>query len=65
MQHPLFHLVSSYGRGAFLVQSASRPEVAHVVDFEGYERELVVCTCEAFIMGGQRCGHIMSALLYV
>lgn len=65
-QHSLFHPARPYGRGAYLVQSATRPEVEHMVDFEGYERESVVCTCEAFIQGGMRpCSHIASAALYV
>lgn len=66
IQLTLFHPATLYGRAAYLVQSATRPEVQHLVDFEGHESEPVVCTCEAFIQGGMRpCPHISSALLYV
>lgn len=63
-QAKLFHYVSPYSRNAYLVDSATRKDVAHLVDLEGYEKEKVVCTCEAFILGGARpCTHITSVKL--
>lgn len=62
----LFHPVEPYTRNAYLVASGSRDEVVHLVDLEGYEQEPIVCTCEAFIYGGQRpCRHIISLNLYL
>lgn len=64
-QLPLFHLIESYTRGAYLVQSGTRDDVKHLVDLEGDGDEEVVCTCEAFIYGGARpCRHIKSVKLY-
>lgn len=56
--------IESYGRGALLVGSVSRREAVHVVDFEGDGKDSVVCTCEAFIMGGARpCQHIAGVTI--
>lgn len=65
-QARLFHPVSPYTRNAYLVESSTRTEVSHLVDLEGYEKEKVVCTCEAFIYGGARpCPHIKSVKMQV
>ena len=65
-QLPLFHLVTPYTRLAYLVQSATRADVAHLVDLEGFDRQPVVCTCEDFIYNGNRhCGHIRSVAIQV
>jgi len=63
-QIPLFHLIKPYTRLAYLVQSATRPEVEHLVDLEGFEEEKVVCTCEDFIYNRARpCAHIRSVAI--
>jgi len=65
-QTSLFHFVRPYTRLTYLVQSATRPGVEHLVDLEGFEHEPVVCTCEAFIQGGARpCSHIESVAICV
>lgn len=65
VQKALFLTVSPYSRKAYLVQSATRPEVYHLVDLEGFENEKVVCTCEAFILGGiKMCPHIKSVMIF-
>lgn len=65
-QGQLFHTIEAYTRNAYLVLSATRPGVAHLVDLEGFGSEGVVCTCEAFIYGGQRpCPHIISVAIQI
>lgn len=60
-QKRLFLPITPYTRNAFLVQSETRESILHLVDLEGYGREKVVCTCEAFIQGGVRpCKHIVN-----
>lgn len=55
---------AAYGRRSFLVPSATRRGIEHLVDFEGHEQEPVVCTCEAFILGTMRpCKHIAGATI--
>lgn len=62
----LFHAIASYTRNAYLVESATRDGIAHLVDLEGFEREKVVCTCEDFIYNGNRnCGHIISVRMQI
>lgn len=64
-QQVLFHIAKPFDRLSYLVLSASRPEVEHLVDLEGFENESVTCTCESFILGGHRpCGHIKSVMIY-
>ncbi len=64
-QRILFHYVQPYTRKAYLVHSATRPEIAHLVDLEGEGEDRIVCTCESFIMGGiKQCEHIKSVMLY-
>ena len=54
----------SYSRSAILIRSATRNDVKHLIDFEGDGEEKVVCTCEAFILGGARpCKHIKNATI--
>ena len=61
IQARLFLPITPYTRNAFLVQSETRNGIEHLVDLEGYGRESVVCTCEAFIQGGVRpCKHIVN-----
>ncbi len=65
-QPPLFHPVTPFDRGSYLVQSATRGEVEHLVDLEGDGINPIVCTCEAFILGGEKlCPHIKSVGLYL
>ena len=66
MKQGILHLVRPYTRLAYLVQSATRPDVEHLVDLEGFDTEPVVCTCEAFIKGHARpCIHIRSVAFSV
>jgi predicted nucleic acid-binding Zn finger protein len=52
---------TSYDRMSVLVRSATRQGIVHLIDFEGHERDKIVCTCEAFILGGdKRCKHIRA-----
>lgn len=61
MNHPSM-IAIPYGRLCFLVVSATRKDVHHLVDFEGSEDEKVVCTCEAFTLGKERpCKHIKNS----
>lgn len=65
-QPPLFHRILPYTRLAYLVESSSRPDVMHLVDLEGFEREKVVCTCEDFLYNGNKhCAHITSVAIQV
>jgi hypothetical protein len=53
------HTVTMYGRLMFLVSSASRSQVIHIVDIE----EHTVCSCEAFFYNATRpCRHIDACL---
>lgn len=53
-----------YDRRSFLVQSMTRRDVFHLVDFEGFGEDDVVCTCEAFNLGKERpCRHIKAATI--
>lgn len=62
----LFQIITPYTRNAFLVPSDTLEEVEYLVDLEGFEQEKEVCTCAAFIMGGQRpCKHIRNVRLFV
>ncbi len=50
--------VSRYDRASFLVDSSKR-DIAHLIDFEGFDGKDVYCSCEAFTIGKQRpCKHI-------
>lgn len=54
-----------YTRSSYLVESTSR-DIMHLVDFEGFEKEPVYCSCEAFTLGKARpCRHISIILTYV
>lgn len=65
-QKHLFLPIEPYTRNAYLVGSGTRPNIVHLVDLEGYEKEKVVCTCEAFIYGGARpCPHIESVRIQI
>lgn len=49
----------AYDRMSVLVKSATRQGLVHLIDFEGHGTDRIVCTCEAFIMGGDKlCKHI-------
>ncbi len=51
----------SYDRMSVLVESATRQGIVHLIDFEGYGSDKIVCTCESFILGGQKfCKHIRA-----
>ena len=65
-QPRLFPIVIPYGRNTYLVVSDTRNDITHLVDLEGYGKERVICTCEAFIMGHQRpCKHIKSLIISI
>ena len=52
---------TSYDRMSVLVESATRQGIVHLVDFEGHGSDKIICTCEAFILGGDKlCKHIRS-----
>ncbi len=57
--------IARYDNRSFLVDSSNR-EIAHLVDFDGFDGHPVYCSCEAFTKGKQRpCKHIkliMSAI---
>lgn len=64
-QKKLFLEVEPYNRNSYLVHSATRPEITHLVDLEGDGEDKVVCTCESFILGNVKsCEHIKSVMLY-
>lgn len=53
-----------YSRMAFFAKSSTRRGVMHLVDFEGFGRAKIVCTCEDFLLGGNKaCKHITSATI--
>ncbi len=55
--------VTPYSRNAYLVDSESDAGITYLVDLEGDNGEPIVCTCEAFILGGRRpCKHIEKFL---
>ena len=61
-QHILPFLIP-YTRKAWLVQSATRSDVGHLVDFEGFDGKPVYCSCEAFTIGKkQPCKHIKTIM---
>lgn len=65
-QQRLFHVIAPYTRHAYLVESASRPGISHLVDLEGFGIEKVVCTCEDFLCNKNKaCAHIISVKMQV
>ena len=59
MMQGILPFISPYTRNSFLVQSRTRAEVMHLVDFEGFDGQPIYCSCEAFTKGKRRpCKHI-------
>lgn len=56
------HTVSLIGRLFFYVTSASRKDLVHVVDLEGFEKWPTICDCESFRYHERPCRHIVAAI---
>lgn len=53
--------ITPYNTGSFLIESFTREGISHLVDFFGFEKEPIYCSCEAFTIGKENpCKHIKS-----
>lgn len=65
------HTVYEYGRLFYIVTSASRSNLFHFIDLEGFADEETnrvwptICNCEAWKYGTRPCRHIAACLEFI